>query len=232
MWSLYEILANEANGGVVANIQGAETPEHLYEQDMEMLAPTVKLTVPENLVDSVRQLAKVQSIVGSASGGNVVMTLLITSSKWTTVRMALHIDGLFHRLATDGVSLENGADVHRYWVRWRSYLNDKSIALYDAEMSEEEYRETTPWCEACGEYVGNGRGHLDHIKTRGAAWGEEKQKAADWLHLCPDCHVFGGKESKHDGGVESFVKRYPHLRKKVESALRRNVGDDPGKETT
>ena len=231
MWSLYEIISNEQNGDVRV-VGEMVTAEDLYEQDMKEIAPTVTVEIEATAVEALRQLAPVKRVDPIEGTGMVVATIVLTSSHWNTLQMAKHIESLFYRVAVFGVSLDSGADVKHYWIKFREYLSDQEIVLYRIDMNEAEYREATPYCEACGEFVGDGTGHLDHIATRGGVqWSEEKRDPRDWFHLCASCHVFGGfddpletgDQSKHGGGIESFVRKNKHLRKKAESALRRNL---------
>ncbi len=220
MWALYEIEADVDNGGLSG--PGEVVKEDLYDADMMRYAPVVTLSIAADQLSYVRAMAKIKD-VRLVGDGRLEVDVLITSSKWDTVRFAKHLDRQFNRLAAKGLPLSQASDVKRYWLEWRQHLNDLEIVLNDEPMSEEEYRERTPSCERCSVHVGMA-GHLAHISSRGSGvtWGPEKRVPADWLHLCDGCHVAEG-DSIHAGGWSAFLETAPHLRYKVMRALKREA---------
>jgi hypothetical protein len=72
-------------------------------------------------------------------------------------------------------------------------------------------------CEACGKpaAVEKGKGY-HHIKSKGAGGGEDMNNK---LALCVYCHI----EVYHRQGWVEFCTKYPHLKNKVESALKKDV---------
>jgi len=222
MWALYEVEADVENGGMLG--PGATTKDELYDRDMLEHAPVVTVTVDAEQADHVKRLAKIKAVRFVGDGGRLELDVMITTSKWDTVRMARHVDMQFNRLAYAGIPMGQAEDVKHYWKEWRHLLNKHEIILHDEPMTEEEYRERQPNCEACGTYVGGGRGLLCHISTRGSGvtWGPEKKKPENWLHLCPGCELFRA-DSIHRGGWSKFLQTASHLRFKVMRALKRET---------
>lgn len=221
MWALYEIEADVMNGGRIG--PGAVTKDELYDRDMEEHAPVVTVEIAKDQIDAVARLAKIKETRPSWSREIfAIVDIMITSSKWDTKRMALHIDMQFDRLASMGVPMATATDVLHYWREWRRHLNDRKIVLHEELMTEEEYRERNPICESCGKYVGDGSGILAHISTRGSGvtTAEEKARPSDWLHLCPSCELWR-TDSIHRGGWTKFIEQAPHLKFKVMRALKR-----------
>jgi len=219
MWSLYEIEADVDNGGMLG--PGAVTKDDLYDRDMREYAEATTIEISADQLDHVKGLAKIKDI-RLAGNGRLEVDVMITSSKWDVIRMAKHIDMLFNRLADKGVPMSEAEDVNHYWREWRQYLNSRKMVLHNEPMTEEEYRERQPNCEACGKYIGDGTGILAHISTRGSGitWGEEKKAPADWLHLCVGCELVQS-DSIHHGGWSRFLEAAAHLRYKVMRALKR-----------
>jgi hypothetical protein len=219
MWSLYTVIANEMNGDLPGPLQQMVMPEELYDADMKTIAPTLIIEVATTDVEMVSREWVVRRVETIPDTGRSMVTIVRTSSNWNTVEMAKHIEGLFMRIAFMGVALASGADVARYFLQWREHIAEQQIELYGPRMTELDYREATPWCEACGEFIAIEGGSLDHISTRGSGltWGGEKKLASDWLHLCDPCHM----KFRHQRGILSFAKVYKHLAPKIMAALKR-----------
>lgn len=239
MWWLYETEAVEHNAApeqeAIAMAGGDRsrlvTAEELYDHDNREYAPTVEVTVRADQLESVKALPSTQVKEAEAlENGRVRVMLMRTSSGWTTVEMHHRIVMLFNRLAFRGLDVTDPGDVARYWLQHRQAMADEGVELYGYEVTREEYREATPWCEACGIFLGSGGGHIDEIRTRGATGKtlSEKYKTADLLHLCPPCHegYEGALVSKHGSGVMTFAAAHTHLRPKIESALRRELNTE------
>jgi hypothetical protein len=223
MWSLYEIEAAEMNAGAV-DLMHEVTPGRLYAQDMEGIAPTVSLVVQARMLPDLASLGMSWRRAVPVEGTDLVTAEIIrTSSKWTTVEMARHIQGQFNRLALSGVHLEKAADIGHYWVQFRQHVNDERIPLTDEKLTKDQYRALNPLCEGCGAFVGanmehpSGGGHVHHILSRGAGGAEpELDWPANWLHLCPACHDVWNEK---DGGVVEFIKVAPQCESKIRRAL-------------
>jgi 5-methylcytosine-specific restriction endonuclease McrA len=217
MWSLYEILANEANAH-----QGGEdivTAEQLYEVDMadERIAPMVEVVVETAILGDLKSLG-VDWVSATAISDKLSRVRAIrTSSKWSTAEMARHCDLLFGRLADAGVT--NPDEILGYWTRWRQFLSDRKVVYEEGPFTAQEYRDRAKICEGCGRFIGKDQPrHLHHIRSKGAADEELAGSAEDWMMLCPACH---GVWTDIHGGVGAFVKWFPWTRFRIESVLGR-----------
>jgi hypothetical protein len=217
LWALYTVEANEMNAGM----SGGKTqvrPEELYEADLLEYAPRVHITVSAGQAVYIRQVYRI--LEEKETAGGVILTAMITSSKFDTRQMAEWIDRIFNRLADHGVSCTEPGQIQQYWVEWRQHLEDQKIVLHETPMTAEAYKTLTPICEAHGAncYLGQG-GDLSHIQARGMGGNPEagKQMPSNWLHLCRDAH-----REWHDHGSDKFVTKYPHLKYKVLTALKRD----------
>jgi hypothetical protein len=118
----------------------------------------------------------------------------------------------FGRLADAGVT--NSDEILVYWKKHRQFLSDKKVVYEDGAATVEEYRDAHKVCEGCGKYVaGMFPGHIHHIRSKGAAEEKIADSADDWMMLCPDCHLIW---TDINGGVDAFVKKYPHTRFRIE----------------
>ncbi len=223
MWALYEVLADSVNGEVI-EAEFSVTPESLYKEDMLAVAPTVPVVIQAKYLDSLKQLDVSWRRAMPVEGTDMVTAEVIrTSSKWNTVEMARHVDGLFNRLAMRGVSIRKASDISHYWHQFKQHVNDEDITLFDGKLTAAQYREATPICEGCGDFIGvtqaapRGSGHLHHIKTRGAGGQQpERDWPGEWMMLCPECH---GVWDQADGGVQAFITLAPHCAAKINRAL-------------
>jgi hypothetical protein len=216
MWALYQIEANEMNAGMqcVDDI----TPEYLYTSDLVIYAPRIEIKVNSDEYSYIKSEYEIEHETPIRDEkGNVAayeLQAILTSSKYTTVQMAQWVDRIFNRLAFNGVACTNPADIQDYWVKWRNMLNDEKITLHDDLLTNDEYRRLNPICEACGKFIGDGSGQLAHIQSKGSGGPDY---TSNYLHLCNECHI----ETQHKKGYNHFLKLYPHLKFKVEVALRR-----------
>jgi hypothetical protein len=220
MWSLYDLEANEINGGENYR-QGAITKEQIYQQDLEDHALVIELTVPEDSLK--RILSEYHHIIERNQVGKMWHIKAYESASMMNVkRMSEWIERIFNRIAENGVEVNTSKDILSYWSKWRQHLNDSKIVLHsELKMTKDQYKTLNPMCEACGTYLAHGGGSLAHIKARGMGRGSspEKEVPGNWLHLCdPDHDLFD-----NGGGRVKFLKKYPHLKYKVEKAIRRPV---------
>ncbi|MBE3087997.1 MAG: hypothetical protein IMZ71_02620 [Chloroflexi bacterium] len=237
-WSLYDVTVLVMNGGI-ADPEKAWTPEKLYEQDMLDFAPTFPLTTKASVVADLREMVSIRRVtpIEGTGGEMVVCDIIVTSSHWTTVRMAEHIEMLFNRLASMGTNVQTSADILKFYMDWQDHLDKEKIVLHDEVVSQAEYKALHPTCEATGEFIGptqgapHGSGELHHISTRGSGVTmlPEKAKASDWLHLSKSAHAVW---EQPDGGVEAFLKLAPHLTFKVRRVLKQLPAEESGAKET
>jgi hypothetical protein len=224
MWALYEVMANELNGDMVGDAQSEISAEDLYRDDMMERAPTVAIVIQSKYLNDLKTLDVSWRRALPIEGTDMVTAEVVrTSSKWNTVEMSRHIEGMFNRISTMGVNIRQSADISHYWHQFKQHVNDEDITLFDGKLTAEQYREATPICEGCGDFIGvtqaapRGSGHLHHIKTRGAGGQQpERDWPGEWLMLCPECH---GVWDQADGGVQAFITLAPHCAAKINRAL-------------
>lgn len=229
MWALYSIEANELNAGMKGSKEHMFTSQELYENDLQNEAPKFKMQIKEEMLNVMRSEYRIIDIQDYKDGTKIV-TCILTTSKFNTKQMAEWIDMIFNRMAINGVTVTNPGEIHNYWVQWRQCLNDNQIILHDDILTGAQYKALNPICEATGDYIGNGTGQLCHIKARGMGGNPEQEKdyASNWLHLTNEAHI----EIQHVKGWSHFLKIFPHLNYKVETALRREypeIKEDPSK---
>ena len=224
MWSLYEIEANELNVG--HRSADMETPEHIYQLDMEHFAPKFGVSVkPEQLEMIKRQYSMVKVV--SEKDGKKQAWVYITSSHWDSKQMHTHLKMIFDRLSEAGVSIEASADISKYWMDWRQNLNDEKYIMHDELYTIEEYRDLVKNCEACGCQLHlvdtsmskrSREGSVAHIKAVGmGGHRESKYRGSQLMHLCDADHA----QFDNGKGITAFLKNWPHLKYKVETGLKR-----------
>lgn len=218
MWALYEIEANEQNAQMSGDKAQNVTPDELYEFDIKTHAPRLTVTIQKNQLETVKRMCKFYDIKDQSSI-DMTVTLILGSSQYDVKQMAEQIDRQFNRLAYNGVSFDSAVQLADYWRKWRQELNDKSIVLHTEITDKEQYKALTPICEATNKYIGD-VGEVAHIKARGMGGnsGTDKETSANWLHLCREAHQY-----QHQHGWDEFIEEYPHLRDKVEKALKRGI---------
>jgi len=216
MWSLYGIESNEMNGGRTG--AGAVTADSLYLNDLSTYAERMRIRIPITQKDLLSRHFKHYVII-SGDENFIVAEGLLSTSLLDTREMAEWINRIFDRLSAAGVHLDESADIKKYWLDWRQMLNDKKIILHDEVMTQAEYKERQPVCEATGDYLGEG-GSLHHIKAVGMGGDRTKEPArnytSNWLHLSDKVHL------EDAPGWQKFIEKYPHLSHKVKSALKRD----------
>lgn len=233
LWALYEIESNEMNAGMSGDIKQNISTTELYENDLLTYAPRIIIKTSANelsFLKSQYRIEKENQIKDEK--GNIKyyeITAILSTSHFTTIQMAKWIDRIFNRMAFNGITCTNPSEIHDYWIKWRQSLSDEKIILHDEVLIGDEYKSLNPTCEATGIFIGNGTGHLCHIQARGMG-GDiigDKDYSSNWLHLCQEAHI----QTQHQKGWIHFLKLYPHLKYKVETALRREYQNfNEGKE--
>ncbi len=235
MWSLYEIEANEQNGGMSGHKDQMVTMEELYLADLnehgeiEYVKTTrknlpaytaeyshmVDITYMENAY-SLEEIKKIEI----ADEDIIEIKAIRSTSKFNTLQMGIWIDRIFNRLAYAGVSMEHTSEIADYWLKFKEDLNNNKVVLHDTLMSKDEYRQLNPSCEACGNYIVDS-GHLAHIKAVGMGNDRTEELprnyTSNWLHLCVKCHI----GEQHNDGWTEFLEKHSHLSHKVNTALKR-----------
>ncbi len=223
IWSLFEVEANEINGGD-NYAQGSITKEKLYKQDLMDFAERIIMIVSAESLPRIRtEYRHIIEFREEERNGvkKWYIEALESLSMMSMIKRSEFIERIFNRIAENGVSVSKSADILQYWAKFNENLNDTKTILHDEDMTEAQYKALYPSCQACGDYLGNGGGSLAHIKARGMGGNPEdfKQKPANWLHLCDsDHHLFD-----NGAGWVEFLKKYRWLKYKVERALRQKV---------
>lgn len=133
-------------------------------------------------------------------------------SESNTAVAARFIDGLLYHLATEcelGYDLQ--ADVRKVLYEWEIWRGKQDCDFCDC-MTAIERRKTAVYSEASGLAGGV---DLHHIVSRGAA-PQFADCAWNLLALTREEHAFF-----HAHGRDIFLKKYPHLKGRVEQALKR-----------
>lgn len=132
------------------------------------------------------------------------------------------IEGVMYEINSNGVTMTEPADISRYWDEYARirFSDDRDHGYRDGETLE-EYRERVNYCEACRKYMRHGEavygGHIAHIVSRGAGGPDDTRNV---LHLCTDDHL----HVQHQKGWNEFLRKYPHLEKKVRRAHEKFTG--------
>lgn len=220
MWYLYKIMADIMNGGSIG--KGAITPTQLYEDDLREHAPVDTVLASSAMVQSYRAEFRVIEEFNIDGKDATGLKVMVSASHWTKEYMAKWIDMLFNRIAELGIDAQEMGTIIHAWQEWRMALNRSKILLHnDKPITGVEYKRLNPICEATGQYLGNGGGSLAHIKARGMGGNPESHKdlPANWLHLSDSAHM----EFDNVAGRIAFLKKYPHLRYKIETALGKDI---------
>lgn len=105
---------------------------------------------------------------------------------------------------------EKGADLSDLWVLWvDGSVKDKQDVEYE---DLDEFKAMHPYCDACG--IMHPVLEWAHVWPKGSGGPTEPWNL---LNLGSEHHV----GDQHTVGWEDFLQRFPHLRKKVENALKR-----------
>ena len=222
MWALYEIEANEQNGGH-KRAEGVKA-EDLHDADIKMFAPKAVIKLAPGNVNNVYMdyyVEKEELKKDPQGEESVYVHVRIGTSRFDTRQMCEWIDRQFSRISENGVAVTNPGDIQKYWKDFKEFQNDEKIILFDKLLSKDEYKRLTPICEASGAYLGEG-GECAHIVAEGMGGHNTslsrdfRDSSANWLHLSTDIH----RDICHGQGWGEFIKLYPHCEFKVLSALK------------
>jgi len=220
MWALYRVMANEHNAGIKGAQGQMIEPEDLYNDDLLNYAPRYSVDVPRKLYGWARQRYTIVKTVAIPEREIFRVYTIKSSSEFDTREMAKWIEMLFIRLAEDGVKFTKSSQIKTYWLEFRKNLDQKSIILHNHPMTIVDYKQFNPVCEADpAEYIGHGGGDIAHIRTVASDHGYRKFEGKlifpdNVFHLCRKHHT-----EQHNIGWEDFIKKYPHLKKKVHRSL-------------
>lgn len=201
LWSIMEIEANE---------QGITALE-IYNNDIMEFAPRIEMFVsPDEYTWLKNEYRLIEKEKYDQKRNKYYVVVILTTSHFNTVQMAKWIERIFNRLALIGVTSSN--DIRNYWLQWRGFLDQEKIILNDG-ISKEEYRVKNPICEACGSGEGLQLAHIraGHHETEDQSW--------NWLILCHNCHII----TQHAKGFGELIKSAPHIKNKVENALKKTL---------
>jgi len=216
-WALLTLTVRLMNEGMP---DGKEklTPVALYNQDMGDVAPCRGVECGKDDWQWLEEAgAKVKYVVPIEGTERVIAYVVKTSSKWNDPEAHRYIEHLFNRLAMMGVPLpDDEARLREWWFEWMAQVDESRIDLHAEELSPDAYRTLHPQCEGCMTFVGQGGGHLSHIKSVGAGGAEPQlARGSEWLHLCTECHL----GIVHAKGWGAFKEAHPHLANKIGKAL-------------
>lgn len=201
LWSLYEIEASEQDKPAI----------EIYNDDLMEFAPRIEMFVdPESYQWLKTEYRLIEKEKYDKARNKWYVVVILTTSHYNTVQMAKWIERIFNRLAVIGVTSSN--DIRDYWLKWRGFLDSEKIVLNEG-LTKDEYRVNNPICEACG----SGQDlQLAHIR---AGHHETEDQAWNWLILCHECHIV----IQHSKGFYVLIKKFPHIKNKVESALKKTL---------
>lgn len=238
MWSLYEIEANEMNGGQQGHSDQIVTPMELYLADVDEWGEREIITTKrknysyyieeykiieavilnDNKEISIKEFLRMQI----DNNDRISLRVIRGTSKLNAKEMTQWIERIFNRMAYHGLQVTNPGEIESYWIKHKQFINDNKIVLHDTIMTQQEYKDLNPLCEACMKYIADGTGELAHIKSIGMGCDRSKEPARNYssnqLHLCIKCH----RDIWHGKGVKAFLNLFKHLIWKVKTALNRD----------
>lgn len=142
--------------------------------------------------------------------------------RMNTKELASCIDAIFDELSQMGVEVTDPAEIAVYWQKWRQHLNDEAVDYIDGEFTSASYKERIGSCEACGKYLRDGGGSLAHVSSKGMG-GDPSEgqtfKASERMFLCDTHHA----EYDNGQGRAAFLEKFPHLRRKIEDGIHKEV---------
>jgi len=202
MWWLYEVTA--------AAMQEGTKKEDLYRQDMEQYGPVITARVKSSELANLSRFGWTWKRAIPAGDDMMLVDLLVTSSKWDSVTMHRHIRTMIARLADLPIPLEYQMPLRKFFFEWLQSVGELGVELDDEGVTERSWRESNPFCMACGRFVARGGAERHHVRSRGAGGTEDPRRS---MLLCGECHAVWNDT---DGGPVAFVSRFPHLRPFVE----------------
>jgi len=247
-WVLYEIMADVQNGGQVGSLSQMITPMQLYRQNLRDWAqafPADVLYIPrenirfhrdyriieikDNRITDRDTWIDIDTVEGKQYLSTIKTGTKITirgywgMSKMDKRQLAKHIEGIFHQLAEMDIPVRTSEDLKNYLYEYREWKQEKKIGEDPELCTREEYRRRHLICEACPKPPHD----LAHIRAVGMGGDRSAETMVDplnTLHLCREDHNL-----QHARGWGAFKKKYPHLRDKINAALRGSP-DNLGKE--
>lgn len=206
----------------------------LYEDYLQTYGPREEVVVTSATGEAVfrERFGRIIERKEKPNGG-IYLKAIIGASMWDMQQAYSANDRWINELASVGIDIDTGKEKPEFddaifsekWREWKLESMKMGCRVFgdDDDISEEDYKKAVPICEGCGKWLGGDGGELAHIKARGMgdAMTKKKDCHGNWLHLCIDCHRFGGdgKESQHQKGWGVFLKQAPWLKDKVEKAL-------------
>lgn len=226
LWWTYSTEANIQNAGRIG--KSAITAEALYAEDVKENGYSVVLDVVPEAVDVLSRHFKYVTPIGAIYRDGLRFSRCVCiygSSKWDVRQMSAWLEKRFERLAELG-NLNSTAEIAYYWQEYRNWQGKNGIRpdYENILMSPGEYKAKVKLCEATGTWLGFSGlgGSLAHIKARGMGRNpmETEGYGRDWMHLCDSAHALWD----NGRGRVAFLRKYPHLRYKIESALKKEIG--------
>jgi len=212
MWALYDILAHISNGGMRGHEMQMVTTKELYCADLEKYAERISITAKAEYIDVIlsewSHVLEIKPIFENGFLSKHEVIALLSTSKMNVLQMAEWLDMLFNRIAYQGCDIKTGADIKKYWLEWKTYLDKKQISIF-SDCTLEQYRAKNTICEASGQYTEYGE--VAHIRTQRSGGSD---KPENLLYLNAVVH-----REQHQEGWDKFCKKYPHLKNKVLNAL-------------
>lgn len=144
------------------------------------------------------------------------------SKDMDTAEFTRLIEGVFHEINQNGVSMTEPADLDQYWKNYAKirFSGGKDHGYREGETLN-EYRQRVNYCEGCRKYLRPGsfgyEGNLAHIVSRGSGGEDETWNI---FHLCTEHHLY----VQHQKGWEAFFVKFPHLKAKFEIAQEKHEG--------
>lgn len=214
MWSLYQVEAKEHNGGLSG---GSDVKANdLYEADLMEFAPRMIITTDISHWNILREDYRVTW--EKEISNKIKAEIIISSSHFNTTEMKNWIDRIINRIAENGLSENNEPWLHDKFLEWKKFCYKKPSEDY---VGKDIYRARNVICEATGKYLGD-HGQIAHIQARGMGgnWASDLDMSWNLLYLSNEAHI----GVQHQKGWSEFCYKYPHLKDKVEYALRKEVG--------
>jgi hypothetical protein len=221
-WGLYQMEAEFINYSLKGSRENYADAHRLYEHDVYIYGKRAEI---ENKPDIIKMIAKDYSFhkIEKLSDDKWKLIIWKSNSHMDTKEFAECIERQINRMAKIGIPMEYSANMKALFKDFKQAMNDNKIIIHDDIVSGRDYKILNPLCEACGNYIANEGGSLAHIKARGMGGNPEKWKeySSNWLHMCDTCHnLFDNGQ-----GRDRFLKKFPWLKYKVETALLRKYED-------
>lgn len=215
-WKLLEMAATMNRTGPVPETVARAEVEALYEDYLARLGPRVDAYLAPQAAEGFQELYERVIERAKCENGMIYVKAIVGASQWTQAQAGAAIDYWLNELAEIGVPVDMGAELAHIWREWRMALAEIGLDVAAAAKNQDEYKERTPICEACGTWIGTG-GELAHIQAVGM--GGDRDKVQDgpgnWLHLCTEDH----RNVQHQKGWLELFKKAPWLKDKCDKAM-------------